>query len=61
MPLNGTNRRNFLKTSALTLAASSLPLEISSRGFAQYAAVADNEKTPKFQVAVPLWEKGRET
>ena len=61
MPLYGTNRRNFLKTSALTLAASSLPLEISSRGFAQDAAVADNAKTPKFQVAVPLWEKGRET
>ncbi len=55
-----SNRREFLKTSALTLAAAGAAKPIAGALFARDAAETQTNAAPSFDLAVPVWAEGRE-
>ena len=55
-----SNRREFLKTSALTFAVAGASNPIADALFAQDASETATSVTPAFKAAVPVWAEGRE-
>ena len=55
-----SNRREFLKTSALTFAVAGASNSIADALFAQDASESATSVTPAFKAAVPVWAEGRE-